>query len=245
MRAKIREGKDTATIYSEDELLDAIKDIVLSKVSRMTHIKKFSMLKQEQNESCEDFFSRLQTMATCCGFNCKHCNRSNVAERVREKFVLGLKDKHLQTTILRTETYKPDTPLSKLVEEAITLEQSIRDQNSLGQQMYEAEINEVSTHEKSDEEPSANSLKFKLKNQRGKMGRSRNSKKSTHYGLGVGLILMKYSQQVNGVPLGVSRAETVVVCTILLRCVARDPINKHLLATSTIQHNILRCHAYQ
>ena len=178
VRAKIREGRDLSSIYNEDELLQVIKDIVLSKVSRMSHIKKFSMIKQEHNESCEDYFSRLQTMATCCEFVCKHCSRSNASERIREKFVLGLSDKHLQTTILRTETHKPDTPLSKLVEEATTLEQSIRDQISLSQQLSEVEINQLSTYEDSEEESfSANSLKFnKFRNHKRKVV-SRNSKK--------------------------------------------------------------------
>lgn len=110
VRAKIREGRDLSAVYSEDELLNVIKDIVLTKVSRMTNIKKFLLAKQEISESCEDYFSRLQTMATCCEFKCKNCNRSTAPERVREKFVLGLKDRNLQTTILRTETHKPDSP---------------------------------------------------------------------------------------------------------------------------------------
>ena len=184
VRGKIREGKDTSSTYSEEELLQVIKDIVLSKVSRMSHIKKFMMLKQEPNETCDDYYSRLQTMAACCEFNCKYCKKSNSDERIREKFVLGLKDKHLQTTILRTETHKPDTPLNKLVEEAVTVEQSIRDQHdlaSVSQQLGDVEVCEVNTHEEkeSDEESfAANSLKFKFNNQqRNKTSRNKNFRK--------------------------------------------------------------------
>ena len=89
IRGKIREGKTSTNAYTEEQLLQVIQDIALSKVSRMTNIKKFFMIKQEDTESCEDYYSRLQTMATCCKFDCKHCGKSNISERVREKFVLG------------------------------------------------------------------------------------------------------------------------------------------------------------
>ena len=63
-----------------------------------------------------------------------------------------------------------------MVEEAITLEQSIRDQATLSHQS-EAEINEVNTCEESDEDLTANSLRFKTQNQKGKVVRNRNAKK--------------------------------------------------------------------
>ena len=163
IRARIREGKIHQQTYSEDELIAVIRDIALSRVSRMTHIKKFSLMKQEELESCEDFYGRLQTMATCCQFRCKHCKQTNAKERIREKFILGIKDQRLQTAILRTETHQPETSLEKLVEEAITLEQSIREQKSISSNSIIETTDEIQhLGEDSDvEQPSANSLNFR------------------------------------------------------------------------------------
>ena len=121
IRSKILEVRESLNPYDETDLIAIIKDLCLSKVSRLIHIQKFLLLKQEELESCEDFYARLHTMASCCQFDCSHCGKSNSKDRVREKFVLGLKDKALQTKILCTETHKPDTTLEKLLEEAITL----------------------------------------------------------------------------------------------------------------------------
>ena len=169
IRGKICEIRQPNVIYEEEELLNIIKDLCLSKVSRMTHIQKFHTVKQEVSESCEDFYSRLHTMATCCKFACVHCGKSTSKQRVREKFVLGIRDKNLQTTLLRTDTHQPNTPLEKLLEEAITLEQSVREQIAIssnlggGSDMIQ-NINVYSDEEQSEtteEDPSANSLRFK------------------------------------------------------------------------------------
>jgi hypothetical protein len=171
IRSRILEVRESLSPYDEKDLIDIIKDLCLSKVSRLLHIQKFLVLKQEESESCEDFYGRLCTMASCCKFDCPHCGKSNSKERVREKFVLGLKDKALQTKILCSETHKPDITLEKLLQEAITLEQSVREQKSLSQNPTSVEVvhnlnTRVDTDDSneegnSDEYLSANSLKFK------------------------------------------------------------------------------------
>ena len=117
--------------WTEETLMDAIKQTVLSKVSSIVHIKQFMELKQEGNESVQKFLQKLQAKASCCKFSCRSCNKSTSEERVREKFILGLKDNTIQRSALKTESITPNTPLSKLLAEALTLEQSTKDQQSI------------------------------------------------------------------------------------------------------------------
>lgn len=117
--------------YTESELLNFLKDIVLSKVSRIVQIKQFHDLLQKPSELCNEYVARLQAKASCCGFVCKLCSGDLTLERVKEQFVVGLSNKLIQTAILKTESVKPDTPLKCLLSEAITLEQSMKDQVTL------------------------------------------------------------------------------------------------------------------
>ena len=176
IRGRIREGREPSETYNEEELIGIIKDIALSRVSRMTHIKNFSLLKQEESESCEDYYGRLQTMASCCKFQCEYCSKSNATSRIRERFILGLKDKYVQAAILRTETHKPETTFNKLLEEAITLEQSVREQKSIAksESVPAEEVHDLGTDEESDE-PSANSLNYKFNKRKDQGQQSRNN----------------------------------------------------------------------
>ena len=108
--------------WSEETMMEAIKNTVLSKVSSIVHIKQFMELKQECNESVQKFLQRLQAKASCCGFSCRACQQSNVEERVRERFILGLRDSVIQRSALKTESVSPNTALSKLLAEAVMLE---------------------------------------------------------------------------------------------------------------------------
>ena len=175
VRAKLLEIKTPNIVYAEDNLLQLIEEVCLSKVSRMSHIKQFFLLKQDDGESCDEYFSRLQTLASCCKFKCEHCGKSTSKSRVREKFVLGLKDKHLQTAILRTETHQPQTTLEKLLEEATTLEQSVREQGIISQRdnavaessiVHKISSNDNERFESSGEDSemlTANLMKFRRK----------------------------------------------------------------------------------
>ena len=117
--------------WSENSLMDAIKSTVLSKTSPIIHIKHFLGIKQQIDESVQNFLQRLQTKASCCEFSCHVCHSSNVEARVKEKFILGLKNSSIQRAVLKTESVTPGTPLSRLLTEAMTIEQSIREQETL------------------------------------------------------------------------------------------------------------------
>ena len=123
--------------WEEQEVLDLIKDIVTSKVSPIVHVQEFINMKQNDGEKCQDFFRRLQVKASCCNFVCSSCNASNLSTRVKEKFILGVRHHTIQRQLLKTESITPNTPMSKILTEAITLEQSINDQAVIS--------NEVST----------------------------------------------------------------------------------------------------
>ena len=117
--------------WTEQSLMEAIQQTVLSRVSPIVHVKEFLEIKQETQESVQQFLQRLQAKASCCDFYCHTCSSSNIESRVREKFILGLKDTVVQRSALKTASVTPDTSLSKLLTEAITLEQSMRDQKSI------------------------------------------------------------------------------------------------------------------
>ncbi len=117
--------------WNEDTMMESIKSTVLSKVSSIVHIKQFLELKQESGESVQRFLQKLQAKASCCNFYCRSCQCSNAEERVREKFILGLKDSVIQKNAVKTESVSPNTPLNTLLTEALTLEQSTRDQKSI------------------------------------------------------------------------------------------------------------------
>ena len=117
--------------WTEDTLLIAIKNTVLSKTSSIVHVKQFLEIQQQSSETVQSFLQRLQAKASCCTFHCGVCKSSTVDSRVKEKFILGLKDNLIQRSILKTESIKPGTSLSDLLTEALTLEQSTREQESI------------------------------------------------------------------------------------------------------------------
>ena len=132
VRQQIRIAQSTSNIpWTEDLMMNTIRQTVLSKVSPIVHVKQFMELRQEENESVQKFLQRLQGKASCCNFYCRNCLQSSAEERVKEKFILGLNDVGIQKSALKTESVTPNTPLSQLLTEAITLEQSTRDQVSI------------------------------------------------------------------------------------------------------------------
>ena len=117
--------------WVEHELLQLIKEIATSKVSPIVHIQEFLSMKQNADEKCRDYLRRLQIKASCCDFSCTSCKASNIDKRVKEKFILGLKNRLIQTHVLKSESITPGTPLEKILSEAIMLEQSMQDQAAI------------------------------------------------------------------------------------------------------------------
>ena len=120
--------------WAEHELLELIKDIATSKVSPIVHVQQFLNIKQNTNEKCQDYLRRLQVKASCCNFSCTSCRASNVNERVKEKFIIGLRNHVIQTHLIKTESINPGTPLDRILTEAVTLEQSMQDQAAISKE---------------------------------------------------------------------------------------------------------------
>ena len=136
VRKRIRIEKPSfiaSTQHSEGELLQFLKDIVLSKTSKIVHIKQFRDIRQSTTESSDEFLSKLQLKASCCSFLCNFCGEEIAKDRIKEQFILGLSNTTIQTAILKTESVNPGTSLDKLLAEAMsmTLEQSMKDQQTL------------------------------------------------------------------------------------------------------------------
>ena len=121
-------GTENSSNWEEIKLINAIKDIVTTKVSPIVHIQEFHSMQQKENETCSEFLQKLRSKSSSCCFLCPHCKKNISEEHVKHKFVLGLKNKEIQTSALKTESLHPGTPLNQLLNEVLTIEQSIRDQ---------------------------------------------------------------------------------------------------------------------
>ena len=130
IRNKQKQYSSTST-WTEQDLLNIIKEITTSRTSPIVHIQGFFKMTQQFDETCENYLKRLQVKASCCNFLCQNCKMSTAETRVKEKFVIGLNNKVIQTQVLRTESISPGTPLNKLLIEANMLEQTMLDQASL------------------------------------------------------------------------------------------------------------------
>ena len=124
-------GTENNLQWDESSLMNTIKDIVTTKLSPIVHIQKFHAMLQKENETCSEFLQKLRSKSSSCCFLCPHCKKSISEELVKHKFVLGLRNKEIQTAALKTESIKPGTPLAQLLNEALTIEQSIRDQKTV------------------------------------------------------------------------------------------------------------------
>ena len=127
--------------WTEETLMETIKDVVTTKLSPIVHVKKFHAMEQREGEGCNTFLQRLRSAASSCRFCCPHCHKSIAEEYVKNKFVLGLKDKEMQTAALKTESANPGTPLTQLLNEVLTIEQSMRDQSNVSTNKNETLFN--------------------------------------------------------------------------------------------------------
>ena len=147
--------------WEEHELLQLIKDIATSKTSPIVHVQEFLNMKQNNGEKCQQYLRRLQVKASCCDFTCSNCNSSSIEKRVKEKFILGLKNQVIQTHVIKTESISPGTPLDRILTEAITLEQSIKDQAAISQETSAAFAIENSDSDQSTDHVEAINKSFK------------------------------------------------------------------------------------
>ena len=138
--------------WAEHELLELIKDIATSKISPIVHVQQFMNLKQNPDEKCQDYLRRLQVKASCCNFSCTSCGTSSVNVRVKEKFVIGLRNHVIQTHLIKTESIHPGTPLNQILTEAVTLEQSIQDQAAIASETLTAYAAEQSDSDQSTDD---------------------------------------------------------------------------------------------
>ena len=156
----------TSNERSESQLIDVLKGIVLSKISKIVHIKQFYCLVQSSAESCNDYLAKLQSKASCCGFLCTHCGKEGSMDRVKEQFIIGLANKAIQTALLKTESVCPGTTLERLLAEALTLEQTLKDQISLTREssdMLSMEARRSSEMEEEEDQVKAFSKPSKFK----------------------------------------------------------------------------------
>ena len=72
--------------------------------------------------------------------------------RVKEKFVIGLRNHVIQTHLIKTESIHPGTPLNQILTEAVTLEQSMQDQAAIASETLTAYAAEQSDSDQSTDD---------------------------------------------------------------------------------------------
>ena len=123
-------SKDFST-WEEEPLIATIKDIVTTNVSPIVHVQLFEKMAQKDEEKISVYLQRLRSRASSCDFSCPHCKESTVEPIIKNKFVLGLKDKTMQKAALKSLSVKPDTTLEQILNEMLILEQNSRDQETV------------------------------------------------------------------------------------------------------------------
>ena len=114
-----------------DIVLDIVKGIVTKNAHPLVHRLQFCSIKQENDESCQDFLNRIRASAPDCDYKCTSCEADISEMQIRDQFVRGLINVVLQTLLVKSTSLNPDISLTELLKESVAFEQSLRDHRSL------------------------------------------------------------------------------------------------------------------
>ena len=133
-RVLVQMGINDIIEWDENKLLAAIKEVATNKVSKIIHIQQFHSMNQKESETINEFVQKLYSKASSCKFMCSSCMASTQESHIKSRFLLGLHNKEMQAELLKVEAVSPNTPLQKLINEALTIEQSIKDQSNVNKE---------------------------------------------------------------------------------------------------------------
>ena len=91
-------------------------------------------MNQKESETINEFVQKLYSKASSWKFMCSSCMASTQESHIKSRFLLGLHNKEMQAELLKVEAVSPNTPLQKLINEALTIEQSIKDQSNVNKE---------------------------------------------------------------------------------------------------------------
>ena len=85
---------------NELDALACIEDLVPKLAKPTVNRKNFHSIKQNDNETIQEFVIRLKTAAPDCEFSCPNCNHDLSHLNIRDQFIIGLNNHLIQTDIL-------------------------------------------------------------------------------------------------------------------------------------------------
>ena len=110
-------------------MLQTIELIVTKRVNPAVHRMNFGNLMQHENESVEDFLTRLRSLAVDCEFLCPECTHAISCINMKDQFIRGLCNETLQADIFAKASQLKT--MDDVVKHAEAFEAAIRDQSQL------------------------------------------------------------------------------------------------------------------
>ena len=154
---------------TECEALKAIETIVTKRSNPAVQRMTFSNLIQHDQETIQQFLTRLRATAVDCEFSCPHCMVDISDRNIKDQFIRGLCNTVLQADILAKASNLKT--VEQIVTHAEAFESALRDQSSLqGQKEGESFAVRSSEYRKSktkllqNERESSNSSNQKVSN---------------------------------------------------------------------------------
>ena len=139
----------------EETLLKVIELIVTKRVNPTVHQMNFSKLMQKENESVQDFLSRLRSLAVDCEFLCPDCEHDISFVNIRHQFIHGLFNETLQTDILAKASQLKT--VEAVVNHAEAFEAALRDQSQLSSESHVSRVSEYRKNKNNSYQKSTNS----------------------------------------------------------------------------------------
>ena len=136
----------------ETEMLEIIEKIVTKQVNPMVHRMNFGRMKQLDNQSVQDFLSKLRSLAIDCEYSCPSCNADISDMNIKDQLIQGLYNDALQTDVLaKADQLKS---VEDVVKHAEAFEAALRDQSELNSNS--AEASRISEYKKSKKQSNQN-----------------------------------------------------------------------------------------
>ena len=114
---------------TEQDVLDIIESIVTKRANPAVHLMTFANLMQHDNETIQQFISRIRAASIDCEFSCPSCSSDIAHVNIKNQFTRGLSNTVLQTDILAKATQLQT--VEQIVAHAEAFESALRDQSTL------------------------------------------------------------------------------------------------------------------
>ena len=114
---------------NETDLLKGLESILTQRANPSVHRMQFGALAQAEQETIQNFITRLRSAAVECEFSCPSCQHDLCEVNLRDQFIRGLTNNLLQTDILAKAGQL--TTLDLVISHAESFEAALRDQSTM------------------------------------------------------------------------------------------------------------------